>query len=212
MRRGVFVTQAEVQRELIVHPEVVLHVTEVHLLTQVRDEDIADRELTAEAEHEIGEVVQRIRDRAVWVGNLARVGVPAVERVDVLHFSVDVLELVAGLERMASGNEGVVQLRVEHLWILPLRIGRLAAEVREWSNGLRWQASRDPGIGRQSGDAVLRERVWRAERQGTLAGDGPRPAKAAFDQRRVGPGPGEAGDELLVGDVGQTVAAATRWK
>ena len=40
---------------------------------------------------------------------LAGVGVEAVERVDVLHFDVDVLELVARLQRLAAHQPRVVR-------------------------------------------------------------------------------------------------------
>ncbi len=64
MRRRIFVAQPEVERELEHQAEVVLQIREVHLLPQVRDQDVAERVLRAEAEHEIREVVQVVRRRA----------------------------------------------------------------------------------------------------------------------------------------------------
>ena len=95
MRRRVLVAQAEVQRQLVVDAEVVLHVGEVHVLAQVGDQDVAERVLAAQAEHEVGEVVEVVRRGAGRPRELPGVGVAAVERVDVLHLGVDVLELVA---------------------------------------------------------------------------------------------------------------------
>ena len=61
---------------------------------------------------------------------LAGVGVEAVQRVHVLHLDVDVLELVAGLERLPAHQPRVVDLRVPDRRVLPLRVGGLAAEAR----------------------------------------------------------------------------------
>ncbi len=101
-RRRVLVAHAGVHRQLVVDADVVLHVREVQVLLHMRDEERAERVLRAEAEHEVGEVVQIARGGARWPGELSRVAVQAVQRVHVLHFDVDVLKLVARFERLAS--------------------------------------------------------------------------------------------------------------
>ena len=65
----------------------------------LRDAERAERMLRAQAEHEVGEVVAGCCSAAVLTGlrELPGVAVEAVERIDVLHFDVDVLELVARL-------------------------------------------------------------------------------------------------------------------
>ena len=131
VRRRVLVAEADVQRQLVVHPPVVLQVGEVHPLAQVGDQDVAERVLAAEAEHEVGQVVDVVRGDARRPRELAGVGVAAVQRVDVLHLGRDVLVLVARLQRVLAHQPGVVDLRVPHRRVLPLRVGRLSAEVRE---------------------------------------------------------------------------------
>ncbi len=56
-RRCVLVAQADVQRQLVVHADVVLHVEEVQVLPHLRDQERADRIVRAQAEHEVGKVV-----------------------------------------------------------------------------------------------------------------------------------------------------------
>ena len=51
----------------------------------LRDEDVAQGVLRAQAEHEVGEVVEVVRRGAAGRRELAGVGVAAVQRVDVLH-------------------------------------------------------------------------------------------------------------------------------
>ena len=95
---------------------------------------------------------------------VARVGVAAVQRVHVLHLGRDVLELVARLQRVLAAHPGVVQLRVAHVRVLPLRVRRLAAEVGVAGDQLRVEAAGDARVGRQPGDAVRVLRRRRAER------------------------------------------------
>ncbi len=151
----------------------------------------------------------RIGRRTRRTAELPGVGVAAVERVHVLHLGLDVLELVAGFERVPAENEGVVEFRVEDLRVLPLGVGGLAAKIGVAVDQLRRQAAGDPRVGRQPGDAVAGERGLRAERRRILAAHGARPAEPAFQQRRARLHPGEAGHALLVGDVGLPVAGAT---
>ena len=125
----------------------------------LRDEDAAERVLRAQAEHEVGEVVEVVGRRAGRPRELAGVGVAAVERVDVLHFDVDLLELVAGLERLAPHQPRVVHLRIPHRRVLPLRVRRLAAEIRIAGDALRRQAAGDARIGRQPGRCRSVERA-----------------------------------------------------
>ncbi len=56
--RRVFVARAKIDRQTIVHPDVILRVDEVHVLAHVRDQDVAQRERAAQAEHEVRQVVE----------------------------------------------------------------------------------------------------------------------------------------------------------
>ena len=129
-RRGELVAQAQVEGQLVVDPPVILHVAEVHVLLQVGNQQVAQRVGRAQAEHEVGEVVEIAGRRGLGrAGETAGVLVAAVERVDVLHLGEHVLVLVAGLERVRASEPRVVDLRVEDRRVLPLRVGRLPAEV-----------------------------------------------------------------------------------
>ena len=125
----------------------------MHVAAQVRDEHAAERVLRAKAEHEVGEVEQVARRGAGRARERPVVGVAAVERVHVLDFGVDPLELVAALERMRAPRPGVVDLRVVDRRILPLRVGRLPPQVRVAADDLRRQAAGDARIVRQAGQA-----------------------------------------------------------
>ena len=135
-----------------------------------------------------------------------------VERVHVLHFGEDALELVAGLQRVPALQPRVVHLGIEHRRVLPLRIGRLASEVGEAGDELRGQAAGHPGVGRQAADAVGLERAGLPgdQRRRVLAGGRLRPAEAELEERRRARRPGGAERELLVRDVGRRIAAAAR--
>src|SRR5437667_168896 len=69
----------------------------------------------------------------------------------------------------ASDQTGVVDLGVEDRRILPLRIGRLAAEVGVTAHGFSGKTARGTRIGWQPGDAVCDAGVGRAQRRGVLA-------------------------------------------
>ena len=169
LRRGVLVAKAEIQRQPVAHPHVVLQIEEVHVLTEIRDEHVAERVLRAETQHEVGEVVEVARRRGRGTRERARVHVEAVQRVHVLHFGVDALEFVAGLDRLASHERRVVHLRIEDRRVLPLRVRGLAAEPCVARDGLRRQSAGDARVARQPGDAVLVERARRAQRRRILA-------------------------------------------
>ena len=66
----------------------------MHLLTQVRDQDVTERVLTAQAEHEIREVVDIVGRGTHRSGELPGVCVAPIQRIDVLDFGRDVLELM----------------------------------------------------------------------------------------------------------------------
>ena len=139
------------------------------------------------------------------------VGVAAVERVHVLHFGVDALELVAGLERMRARRPGVVDLRVVDRRVLPLRIRRLAAEVRVAGDELRRQAAGDARIGRAApAGRTDPERAAAAERRRILARLRPRIAEPHFEQRLGRRRPRRAEHELAVARVDVAVAGAAR--
>src|SRR4026207_1949770 len=87
----------------------------------------------------------------------AVVGAPAVHRIDVLHFGVDLLELVAALERVRARRPRVVDLRVVDRRILPLRVGLLTSEVRVAGDQLCRQPAGDPLVRRQARDPELIE-------------------------------------------------------
>src|SRR5581483_11680275 len=97
---------------------------------------------------------------------LPGVGVETVQRVDVHHLDVDVLVFVAGLERLTPGEPRVVDLGVVERRVLPLRVRRLAAELRVPRDALRREAAGDPRIARQPGEpeGVLRARRAEAGR------------------------------------------------
>ena len=61
VRRRVLVAQPEIQRQPLRRAPVVLEVGEVHVAAQVGDEHAAERVLRAQAEHEVGEVVEVAR-------------------------------------------------------------------------------------------------------------------------------------------------------
>ena len=181
-RRRVFVPQAEVHRQLVVQPHIVLQVGEMHLPANLRDQRIAQRVLRAQAEHEVGEVVDVVRRRACGTRELTGVAVAAVQRVDVHHFDVDLLELVSRLQRLPSHRPGVVQLRVPHRRVLPLRVRRLATEIRVTRNQLCGQAAADARIGRQARDPEGVERARRSKRRRIFSALRVRPAEADLEQ------------------------------
>ena len=140
---------------------------------------------------------------------LSGVGVQPVQRVDVLHFDVDLLELVSRLERLPPHQPGVVDLRIPDGRKLPLRVGRLPAQCRIAADALRRQTAGDTWVGRQPGDP---ERIGVTERRRVLATLGVRPAEADLEQRPIGRHVGGADDELLVARVDVAVSAAARWQ
>ncbi len=73
----------------------------------------------AQAEHEVGKVIEVVCRDARRPCELAGVLTAAVERIDVLHFGLNVLELVAGLERMAAGEPREVDFGVVDGRVLP---------------------------------------------------------------------------------------------
>ena len=78
---------------------------------------------------------------------------------------------------------------------------RLTAERREPGDQLRRQPAGDAGVGRQSADAVRRQRVLGAEGERVLARFGPRPAKAELQERGRIERPRHPRRELLAADV-----------
>ncbi len=141
---------------------------------------------------------------------LSGVGIAAVERVDVLHFGQHALEFIAGLERVPALQPCVVDLRIEHRRVLPLRVGRLSAEIRVAGDQLRRQARGHARIGRQAGDAVdvFGAAFAVVERERILSCLRGRPAEARFEQRRPRRHIRQSARELLVRDVGLGVAGA----
>ncbi len=204
------VAQAEIERQVAAHAPVVLDIGKVHVASKVGDEHAAERVLRPQPEHEIGKIVEIARRGAGGAAELAVVGIASVERVDVLDLGVDLLELVAALERVRLHRPGIVHLRVVDRRVLPLRVGRLAAEVGVSRNHLRRQTAGDARIGRKARQAELVERARRSECRGVLASLGPRVAESDFEERRRVRDPGRADHELAVARVDVTVATAAR--
>ncbi len=165
MRRPILVAHAEIQGELVVDFEVVLHVREMHVLLQVSDEQGAQSVLGAKAEQKISEVV---------AAEFAGVTVAPIQRIHIHHLGLDALVFVTDLERMPAHNPRVVDLRVEQRRILPLRIGRLAPEVGVPAGELGRQAAGDARIGREPGNSVQLQRIRQTQRRWVLAGLGAR--------------------------------------
>src|SRR5581483_9012264 len=113
---------------------------------------------------------------------------------------------------MAPGEPRVVDLRIPERWILPLRVRRLAAELRVSRDALGRQAARDARVARQTGKAepvlsARRSKPWRI-----LAALRVRPAESHFEQRPLAHRHRRAGNELLIARVNVAVAAAARWQ
>ena len=113
---------------------------------------------------------------------------------------------------MRARRPGVVDLRVVDGRVLPLRVGRLASEIRVAGDELRRQAAGDARVGRQAGDAELVEGALAAERRRILAGLRPRVPESDFEQRPGRRRPGRADHELAVARVDVPVAGAARWQ
>ena len=75
----------------------------MHALAQLEDEGVDELVGVARADQEVDEIERRrVGDRAGGPAELAAVAVGAVLRVHVVDVGVDVLILVAGLERVAA--------------------------------------------------------------------------------------------------------------
>ncbi len=185
VRRGVLVAQPEIERELIGEPQVVLDIGEVHVLAQVGHQDVAEGIGAAEPQHEVGKVVHVARGCPGRPGELPRVLVAPVERVHVLHFRLDVLELIARLDGLASTRPRVVDLRIEHGRKLPLRVGGLAPQIREPCDELRGKPAGHPRIRGEPLNAEQVRCAAGAERRRVLARNRVRPGEPELHERRV---------------------------
>ncbi len=180
----------------------------MHVPAEVRHEHAAERVLRAQAEHEVGKVVEVARGGAGGTGELTVVRIAAVERVHVLHLRVNPLEFVSTLERMRLHRPGVVHFRVVDSRVLPLRIGRLPTEVGVTRDELRRKTARDTAVGGQTGQAERIERALAAKRRRVLAGLGPRIAEPHLQERRSTRYPRAPQDQLAVARVDVPVAGA----
>ena len=165
VRRRVFVAQSEIQSELLAYLEIVLPIKEVHAASHLRDEQAGQLIFGARAEIEVGEIVgSRVRSylrrsagRGRRRGNAAKcaaIDVATVKRIHVLHFGVNHLQLVPGLQRVAAAYGGEYELRIDQERILPLRVGRLTSQCSESRDLLPGKTAGDARIAWQAGDAV----------------------------------------------------------
>ena len=182
----------------------------MHVPAKVGHEHAAERILRAQPEHEVCEVVEIVRGRACRSRELPVVGVAPVEGVDVLNLRVDLLELVAALERMRVHRPGIVHLRIVDRRILPLRIGRLPAEVRVSRDELRREAASDAVVRGQAGQAEFIERACRTERRRVLPRLGPRVTEPHLEERRRAGHPCAPQDELTIAGIDMAIARAAR--
>src|SRR5262249_59302990 len=108
-------------------------------------------------------------------------------------------------------RRGVVPLRVVPGRILPLRVGRLTAQIRVARDQDRRQAAGDARIVGKSGKTELVLRAWRPEGGRVLPRLRPRVAEADFQQRRPIGRPRGADDALAVPRVDRAVAGGA-WR
>src|SRR5258708_4136482 len=136
----------------------------------------------------------------------AVIGVLPISRFEVIDRGVDGLIFVPHLVSVASTNQGVVDLRVEDVRILVLRIAALIAELREAGNTLHVEAADHGRIGRQARDAGHQTRKAPAVR--ALTAVGARKGKARIQNRVLVERVSATAGNLLVEDVDIAVAVA----
>src|SRR5581483_10094587 len=105
--------QAQVQRELLVHPEVVLKIEEVIALAVIAHQPVGELNLTGKSEREVGQIVagavvgnraaSRLSElRARRLAELAGITLKTVYRIDVHHQRVNDVHLGAELQSVAA--------------------------------------------------------------------------------------------------------------
>ena len=137
---------------------------------------------------------------------LAAVAILPVLRAEIENLGVDVLILVAQLERMLGEHVGVVDLRIEHRRILELRRAAAPSQVQVSADRLRIQTAADRRVGGQSGNAVGFQHVGHTQLNRPLTARGLGVSHAEFKQRGGAQGVGHAAGDLLVDDVDESVA------
>ena len=177
----------------------------MHALAQLEDERVDELVGVARAEHEVDEVERRgVGGGPGRPAELATVAVGAVLRMHVVDVGIDVLILVAGLERVAAADPRVVEARVDDERILELRVAALPAPRRPAADRLLRQAAGKDRVGRQPGDPVGLEHVRAAGAERGLPRLGARDADAHFEQRASAERARHARRHLLVQDVRRT--------
>ena len=162
-RRGVFVAESDVQRQLIVDADVILHVGEVQIASEVGDDHVREVVLGAKAEHEVADVVQVVGRSTGRPCELPGVGVAAVQRVDVLYLLRHAEELVADFERLPATQPRVVHLGIPRRRELPLRARSTAPPTGVARDNLTRQAAGHALVVWKPADAIGRQGVLRAE-------------------------------------------------
>src|SRR6185437_7224612 len=135
LRRGELVADSKIERQLLIDFKIVLHITEVHTLAQMRNRIIVLFVVIAQAEHEIGKTVKllpgAIQRLAGSIREKPGVIVDSVFRMEIADCRVDHLVFKTDLYAMAPKNFGEVDLGVKDDWILILWIAALPAELRK---------------------------------------------------------------------------------
>ena len=211
LRRPELVAQPEIERQVRRDAPVVLQVAEMHPLAELEDKRIDELVGIARADQEVDQVERRrVGRRAGRPAELPAVPVRAVLRVHVVDIRIDVLILVAGLERVAAADPRVVQARVDDERVLELGVAALPAPCRPAADRLLRQAAGKHRVGRQPRDAVGLEHVRAAGAECGLARLGARDADADLEQRRQSERPRHATRDLLVQDVDVGIRRAAR--
>src|SRR5262249_27602841 len=153
----------------------------------------------ARAGHEIRQVV-RLRQRGVAGGGrsggaaeLPAVRVVAVHRVEIVDRRVDALVFVAKAQRVPRHEFAEVDLRIDHEWILELRIAGLPSELGKTADVLRIERALHARVLRQAGDAVRVQQAGLAQPDRALAAFGPGDSQPRFERGPWIDGPGGAG-------------------
>src|SRR5207245_5842632 len=134
-----------------INPDVVLEVDVVHPLIKMNIDEVVQLEGIACAEKEIrkrNSLLGSCVGRAERVGLSGRhkaesavIRVLTIGRVEVIDRGVNCLIFVSQLVRVTSPNQRVIDLRVEDVGILILRIAALIAELRETRNARHLEAA-----------------------------------------------------------------------
>ena len=164
--------------------------------------------VAARAEQEIGEKLHVVGGSSRRLAESSRIVVRAVLRSEVVDLGVDGLILVARLEAVLADDLRVVDLGVQHVRILILRIAVLDAERGVAVDGLAVDTAGESRIARDVRDVELLLHAFGSEEDGEFAAVGARVSNTELQHRGRRYGEVRSDRDLLVVDADVAIGIA----